>query len=231
MRYCPSATIPQPKCASQPTGPVSVYTKYRPETQLSRTRKWHGSGQGDPYISTLAQECLRLVTSFSNTITVWQLVYATSAWWVWPFARLHCFLFFSPRLTPRVLSEVNPIIYSFDEDVAQLRDMRMNRLIFFPSPELKFVLNTESKKESNDGIHLPTGTCISSRQTETFVYIFHFNIIRWLHNEFSRLTHVIYTYLTCVISRLSSSPHQLKQFHKCLQLIRILAPTIYETDV
>ena len=43
------------------------------------------------------------------------------------------------------LSEVNAILSSFDADLAELRDMRMNRLIFFPSPDMKLVLHTASK--------------------------------------------------------------------------------------
>jgi hypothetical protein len=55
--------------------------------------------------------------------------------------RLHCFL--SPMT---VLSAVNAILSSFDADVAQLRDVALNRLIFYPSPDLKIVLHTMSKE-------------------------------------------------------------------------------------
>jgi len=52
-----------------------------------------------------------------------------------------------PRADDCTLSEVNAILSSFGADVAQLRDMALNRLIFYPfPPDLKFVLHTEPKE-------------------------------------------------------------------------------------
>ena len=56
-------------------------------------------------------------------------------------SRLHSFL--SPMT---VLTEVNAVLSSFDADVAHLRDMALNRLIFYPSPDLNVVLYTISER-------------------------------------------------------------------------------------
>jgi hypothetical protein len=88
--------------------------------------------------------------------------------------RLHCFL--SPVTV--FLSEVNAILSSFDADVAQLRDMALNRLIFYPSPDLKVVLHTMSKEHSKTAFsYLPKRVDLHDRN------ILHFNIIPKLHNE------------------------------------------------
>ena len=47
---------------------------------------------------------------------------------------------------PRALPEVNAILNSFGTDVAQLRDMGLNRLVFsIHPPDLKVVLRTGPK--------------------------------------------------------------------------------------
>ena len=43
---------------------------------------------------------------------------------------------------------MNAIIRSFDADLAEIRDMRMSRLIFFASTDVKVVLNTASNRSA-----------------------------------------------------------------------------------
>ena len=55
---------------------------------------------------------------------------------------------------PRALPEVNAILSSFGTDVAQLRDMEMNRLIFFyPSPRSESCVTYRTKRNGKTSIH------------------------------------------------------------------------------
>ena len=87
----------------------------------------------------------------------------------------------------RVLSEANTIIDPFDSDTAQIRDMRMNRLIFFSSPDLKFAVSPESKRDPQKLFAYLPGLVDLKQHTETYLYIFYFNIT----NLHTLVTHAI----------------------------------------
>jgi hypothetical protein len=78
---------------------------------------------------------------------------------------------FRQWLTPRshVLSNANTIIGSFDSNTAQIRDMRMNRLILFSSPDLKFVLHPESKRKTMVFAYLPGVIDLHKKQKHLYV--------------------------------------------------------------
>ena len=119
----------------------------------------------------------------------------------------------SPRRwqVPRVLSEMNAIISSFEADMAQLRDMGMNRLICFSSPDLKVVLHTESNMNATTAFPYLSGRVhLRDKQEHVCIYCILILYVGYTINS-SRLTHFICVYMKCVIPRCSSSPHQLKQ--------------------
>ena len=84
----------------------------------------------------------------------------------------------------RVLSEANSIIGPFDSDTAQIRDKRENRLIFFPYPDLKFVLHPESKMDTTRVYaYLPGRVDLHNIQKRfcTYSVLILLPCIRWLH--------------------------------------------------
>jgi hypothetical protein len=91
---------------------------------------------------------------------------------------------------------VNEILSSFDADVAQFRDMRLNRLIFYPSPDLKVVLHTVSKRSATTAFtYLPERVDLHDKQTYSILILY----AGYTMNS-SRISHVIYAYLKNVLS-------------------------------
>ena len=113
-----------------------------------------------------------------------------------------------------VLSEVNAILISFDADVAQLRDMVLNRLIFYP-PQM-------SKG------HLKTAFAYLQKRVDLHdkKNIFHFNIIPYLNNEFQLMLFLAYLKKLCYLSSVLfySTPAE-TVLHKCFLFARILERT------
>ena len=111
---------------------------------------------------------------------------------------------------PLVFSEVNAIIISFDSYAPQLRDMGMNRLIFFSSPDLKIVLHTEWKRNATTAFTYLSGRVdLHNKQKYIFIYSILILYAGYLM-DCGRLTNFIFAYLKCFIPRCSSSPHRLK---------------------
>ena len=63
-----------------------------------------------------------------------------------------------PRADYRALPEVNAILSSFGADVAQLRDITLNRLISLSIPRSQSCVTYRAKRNDKTSIHLPPET-------------------------------------------------------------------------
>jgi len=138
----------------------------------------------DPYISSGVQEDLKLrpqliIHSPSDEFSTLTRRMGVAAF------RLHCF-FFSPMTDPWITCFIwSEYIHSFlrlgQSSTSWYEDEYSYFLFIHISQSCPA---SRIKKGHNKGIRLHAGTCRPSQLTETYLHIFHFNIIRWLRMQY-----------------------------------------------